>query len=366
MSLHVPDQGVSKLIIEAAFDPAKWAGVCNTISTLIGGCGALMFPLGPDQAKMGLPHSESLEESFQHYIKDDWHTRDLRFGAMGAMRKNGFVTDADCIRHEDIDRSNYYQDFLRPNKLKWFAGIGIGSGSDFWVFSVQQALNKEPFLKADIEKILPYRDVLNNAATILKMLGYAKITGAATIMEQHGRAVIALDYDGRVVHLSALAQQYIGKAYQLSQGRLYARHEKDREPLDALIASLSHRKNLKPASRPIPLSHEPDAAPLVVYGTIIPEQERQIFYRATALLMIIDPERQQNISANLLIDYFDITKAEAKLAVSLLHGESVETHSLENAISPVTTRNHLQGLLRKTGSHSKAELIAKLNKITPL
>jgi DNA-binding CsgD family transcriptional regulator len=366
MSLDVPDRSIQKLIVEAAFDPAKWTGVCDSISRAIGGYGSLIFPLGPEHAKMGLPHSASLEESFQHYIKDDWHKRDLRFKSLELMRQRSFATDADCISHDEIAVSPYYQEFLRPNKLKWFAGIGIGSGADFWVLSIQQTLDKDPFAQSDIQKIMSYREVLNNAANISRQLGYARISAAAHIMEQHGRAIIALGFEGRVVHVSTLAQKYLGKAFHVVQGRLNARHDNDRAPFEALIASLCSNNVVNAAGKPIPLQHDPDEAPLVIYGTVLPEQERQIFYRATALLMIVDPNLKQNTSAGLLMDYYDVTKAEAKLAVSLLNGKTVEHHSLQIGISPVTARNHLQGLLRKTGSHSKAELIAKLNKISPI
>jgi DNA-binding CsgD family transcriptional regulator len=365
MSYTFPDQGLVALISEASFDPAKWTTVCQKLSTLVGGYGALMFPLGPELAKMGLPHSETLKESFEHYINDDWHTRDLRFNAIDSMRKRGFATDADCISYSAIAKSDYYQDFLRPNKLKWFAGIGVGEGANFWVLSVQQTIDKEPFNPSDIEKLLSYRNALNDAANISRQLGFAKITSAASVMEQHDRAVIALAFDGRVVHLSTTAQSYVGKAFNITNGRLQARQDRDLEPLESLIASLTNRNIANSRSRPVPLSNGPEKSPLVVYGTLLPEQQRQTFYQATALLIIVDPARDQNISGELMMDYFDITKAEAKLATTLLQGKSVETHSIENAISPVTSRNHLQRLLRKTDSHSKAELIVKLNNIKP-
>jgi DNA-binding CsgD family transcriptional regulator len=366
MSLNVPDRHLATLISEAAFDASKWIKVCDDISTLVGGCGSVMFPLGPDQAKLGLPHSESLDESFQLYINDEWYARDLRYDSLPSIHKQGYVTDSDCIAYDKIGRSDYYQDFLRPVKLKWFAGLGIGERSNFWVFSVQQSLGKDPFSKSDVQKLVAYREILNSAATISRQLGFAKIIGAADIMEQHGHAVIALGWGGRVVHVSAMAQAYLGKAFQIVQGHLRARHEKDRLPLERMIMSLCNGNILNASIRPIPLSRGQDFAPLVVYGTSLPEREREIFNHATVLLVITDPERELNISADFLMDYHDITRAEAKLAISLVRGATVEKHSLEHAITPVTTRNHMQGLLRKTHTHSKAELVAALAKITPL
>jgi hypothetical protein len=246
MKLRLPDHRLASLISEAAFDSSKWTQVCDGMAELIGGCGSVMFPLGPDLALLDLPHSDSLEESFQRYIKDEWYTRDLRFGSIETCRKRGYVTDADYISYEDVNSSEYYQEFLRPVKLKWFAGLGVGEGSDCWVFSVQQSLDKDPFKNDDIKKLFAYRELLNNSATISRQLGFAKIIGATTIMEHHGRAVVALGVGGRVLHVSSLAQNQIGKAFQIVQGQLRARFEKDRLPLERLITSLCNNQIFKP------------------------------------------------------------------------------------------------------------------------
>lgn len=365
MNFRLPDQNLATLISEAAFDPTKWAQVCDGMASLIGGCGSVMFPFGPDQAKLGLPHSDSLEESFEIYVKDEWYKRDLRFSALERCRNHGYVTDADYISYDDTNHSDYYQDFLKPVKLRWFAGLGIGEGADYWIFSIQQSLGKNPFSKSDIRRVFAYRQIINNSAMISRQLGFERIVGAADVMEHHGRAVIVLGFDGRVLHMSASALKQIGKAFQVVQGTIRPRYEKDRLPMERLIASFCNIRILNASSHPIPLSRGPELPPLVVYGIAFPERERQTFSGATAMLVIIDPDADLTISAHLLIDYYDITHAEAKLAISLIKGISIEIHSVENSISPVTARNHLQNLLRKTRTHSKAELVAVLGKIVP-
>jgi DNA-binding CsgD family transcriptional regulator len=363
MNASTSGQQLSLLISQAAFDPAGWIRVCDAISDLIGGCGAIIFSPEPEQAKFGLPHSSSLSESFTDYVKNEWFKRDLRFKTIDVIRNRGIATDADCVAYDEIGKSEYYQAFLRQHKLNWFTGFRVGHGSEFWTLSIQQSLGREPFSDTQHKKVVAYRAELDAAARVAREFGFSKVIGATQIMEQHGRSAIALGHDERVVNLSNHAQRYIGKAFRIVHGRLQANYERDRLPLEHLITSLCNPNSRNSSHHPISISCGPEMARLVVYGTILPERERTIFSRATALLTIVDPEQRLNISAELLMDYYDITRSEAKLATSLLEGKSVSVHSFDHNISPVTARNHLQALLRKTGSHSKVELVVKLNKI---
>lgn len=202
-------------------------------------------------------------------------------------------------------------------------------------------------------------------ASISRQVGFAQIKTTNYIMEQHGRAVITLGWGGRVADISTLAGAHVGVAFQIVQGYLRAQSEKDRAPFEQLLKSLCTGRILNGLLGPIRISRGSDRSPLVVYGCALPEHELDIFSTAVAILVIFDPDRKQAVSAEFLMDYYGITRAEARLAISLSNGSSVEKHAMENATSPVTTRNQLQSLLRKTETHNKAELVAAFHRILP-
>ncbi len=363
--VDLPDAKLATLITAAAFDSSKWVAVCDSCADLVSSQGSIIIPFATDERLSGTRFSSSLEGAVAGYLNDRWYERDIRENAAGKMLRTGFITDADVIPYADIAHSPYYQDMLRPHGLQWFAAINIQASDTNWALTVQRSAKADPMDMDDVKNLLAYQQMLNTSATIARHLGHAKILGASDILEQHGRAVIALGWGGRVVHISALAKKHIGKAFKIIRGHISSCFEKDRVPLERLVQSLCTGKTLNASVRPIPLSRGSDLPSLVIYGTTLPERERDIFQPAAALLVIVDPSRNQVISTELLMDYYYFTRAEAKLAVSLLQGSSIEIHALENAISPITTRNHLQSLLRKTRTHSKAELVAMIGKIIP-
>jgi DNA-binding CsgD family transcriptional regulator len=190
---------------------------------------------------------------------------------------------------------------------------------------------------------------------------------ATSALEQQGRAVIGLNGLAQVTYVSKLAATYIGEAFDISGSMLKAHHESQRHALDLLVQSLTSREIPTVGMRPTPVSRGQGKPALVAYGCRLPEAEIEIeiFSLATALLIFIDPEKPQNIPAELLMDYFGFTHAEARLAISVLNGATPEHHAKESAISIVTARNHLQSLISKTNTHSKAELVALVRRVVP-
>lgn len=364
MSHVLPDEQLAKKISNAAFDPAKWIEVCDGMAQLIGGCGAVIFPTGRDQGRLALPHSTSIEDSFARYEDGEWYKRDLRYAGLPTMRQRGYMTDADCISYDDIKSSDYYQDFLRPVKLKWFAGIGFETEQNWWVLSIQRTLGREPFSKNEIRAALEYRSLLNSSATIARHLGFARIQGASSVLEQHGLSVIALGADQRVVHVSPSAERHLLDGLKIVEGKLCARHATDQTGLGRLIGGIC-RKIISSSSLHVALRRPEGKPPLVLYGCSLPELGCDLFQPAVALLVISDPNHQNGITSDLLIDYFGMTRAEARLAISLYLGATVEKHAAQHGVSPITIRNHLQELLRKTATHRQVDLIAALNRVIP-
>jgi DNA-binding CsgD family transcriptional regulator len=366
MNHPISNENLSTLISEAAFDPAKWVDVCDGLAQLSGATGAVILPFACERRHFGLPHSPCLEASFERYMHGGWYLRDVRDRGYHAMVSRGYGTDADCIAYDEMSRSDYYEDFLRPVGLRWFVGIGFTVSQQFWVLSVQNALRKEPFTQEQIDLLLPFRGKLENAATLAMHLGNERLRGAADALEMHDRAMIALGEGGRVIYISPSALKYVGSIFKISQNRVQAMVAKESDVLQRLITTLCCNRPVANASHsPVALSRGDGESPVIVYGSAPPARERDIFVPALALLMIVDPARGRRAPVPLIMSYFAVTAAEAKLAAALHTGETLERYVINNAISIVTARNQLQSLLRKTGAHSKAELVATIGKIIP-
>jgi DNA-binding CsgD family transcriptional regulator len=360
----LPDQRLSEVISEAAFDPSKWIDVCDGFSQLLGGYGALILPEDEESRPLGMPHSPCLEEGLKRYIEEEWYKGDLRNASLPLYHARGYVSDEDYIAYDAMDKSDYYQDFLRPLGLRWFAGIGFTTDLRRWTLSIQRKFGGNPFEKSEIRKAFAYRDHLSNSAVISRQLGFAKMCGAAGALEQQGLCAIALDAGERVVYVSPSAERHLHDGLEISGSRLRASRPAEAVALSRFAKAIC-RKDTSLSHLHVSIARSDGRWPLVLYGCALPEAQCDIFRPAVALLVISDPDRTSNVPLALLMDYFGLTRAEADLAAALFKGASVEQHAIRTGVSRATARNHLQVLLHKTGTHRQGELIALLGRIVP-
>jgi DNA-binding CsgD family transcriptional regulator len=79
-----------------------------------------------------------------------------------------------------------------------------------------------------------------------------------------------------------------------------------------------------------------------------------------ALLIVSTPWQPRLDTASHLRTAFLMTPAEARLAMALMEGTSLEAYARHRGIVINTARNQLQSLFEKTGTHRQGELIAAL------
>jgi DNA-binding CsgD family transcriptional regulator len=364
MGLASHEGRIENIITEAAFDPAKWQTVCDELPMDVGGTSAIIIPFQQDTVKISAPHSENIRYGFKRYIEEGWYKQDVRVAGLPTIKANGYITDKHCIAYDDVPKSAYYQDLLRPERYRWFVGMTFGSQEDSWVMSVQADLLRDPFTETEIKKLLSYRQRLDASVAIARELNFQRLRGATEILEQQGKAMIALGSSGRILHVSVLAEALIGNAITITKGTLRAINEADKPAFDRMVSlAAQNTGKLDLSIQPVPLSRNNGKPTLIAYACRLPEREHGLFLSATTIIIFIDPEKPQHIPSELLMDYFGFTRAEARLAISMLEGLSLEQHAKDSGITIITARNHLQSLLSKTMTHSKAELVAMLGRV---
>jgi DNA-binding CsgD family transcriptional regulator len=79
--------------------------------------------------------------------------------------------------------------------------------------------------------------------------------------------------------------------------------------------------------------------------------------RAAVVLTIVDPARPPAVSKDTLRRLWDLTAAEAQLALALAGGAALDEVATANGITRETARVHLKRVLAKTGTHRQSELV---------
>jgi DNA-binding CsgD family transcriptional regulator len=96
-----------------------------------------------------------------------------------------------------------------------------------------------------------------------------------------------------------------------------------------------------------------------------PARAAEAVWRAepAAAIFITDPDSQAGTPAERLAALFGLTPAEARLAVSLAAGASLDETANAFGLSKLTLRTQLRILLDKTGTNRQAALVRMLSRI---
>ncbi|HWW49529.1 MAG TPA: response regulator [Xanthobacteraceae bacterium] len=83
-----------------------------------------------------------------------------------------------------------------------------------------------------------------------------------------------------------------------------------------------------------------------------------------AMALVVDPDKQAEISAEVLASLFGCTSAEARLAAALVAGKRLEEIGEEFGVKQTTITFHLQNLFQKTQTNRQVDLVALLIRAT--
>src|SRR4051812_24390701 len=115
---------IEKAFADAAFDPSQWTKALETVSDVTESAGAMLFSHRGDLITK-VPFTEKLSRSVETYFEQGWHLRDERYKGVDLLVKQGVVDDLDICSVDQIKCHPYYQDFLAPHNLRWFAAVKI-------------------------------------------------------------------------------------------------------------------------------------------------------------------------------------------------------------------------------------------------
>jgi DNA-binding CsgD family transcriptional regulator len=170
---------------------------------------------------------------------------------------------------------------------------------------------------------------------------------------------VLLDASGSVLCLNAVAERCLTQHSSAAGPQSRLEPQRATQALRRLLGGPTYQEALRGAPRA--LRHRSDRR-LVVRLHTMSELEGE----AAALLMLLDLDECLQPEAASLQEIFGLTKAEARLAVRLVCGETIEDIAEEHNITVSTARVQLKSVFAKTGTSRQAELVALLTRLTIL
>jgi len=329
----------------------------EVVAASSGSFGAVVVPISGRLPSF--PHTRSVEPAFERYIEDGWVTRDERYRAVPIILNRGLATEFDFTNPDEISRHPYYQEFVAPFQLRWWAGIKFACGTDHWCLSLFRTPAQGAFSDEEQRQLIELSKRLSAAGELMRSLGFARADAAMAAFDASGTAILMLDRHGQVVRSNGAALQTLGDGVQIVKGRLTSFNHDATSQLERALHGLLWQRSSLALLPPVPLARH-HGRPLLAYLLRLEAVTVDAFAPCQAIVVLVDPDHRAVPPGDHLRLLFGLTQAEARLAVALAAGTALDECANALEISRETARTQLKRVFAKTGTQRQAELVALL------
>jgi len=189
--------------------------------------------------------------------------------------------------------------------------------------------------------------------------GEVTLAALAAALDHLSIGIFLLEEAGEVRMANEAGRQLIGKAdgLSLTSTGLIARSGSSSQSMKTALAAVLRDVG---SSQTLAVERE-EGHPLVLQLSSLSLPGSNARH---AVALVVDPDKQADISAEVLASLFGCTTAEAKLAAALVAGKRLEEIGEEFGVKQTTLTFHLQNLFQKTHTHRQADLVALLIRAT--
>ncbi len=294
-----------------------------------------------------------------------WGVKNIYFlRGVGRLRPGTVVHGGMLCTDEEILRSDYYNEFLRPND--WFYAAGGPITTDCEVvslFSIQRPRRKGQFEEWELELIRQLMPHLQRAVRMHHHLH--TLQSSVQAVDSLAIGIIAVNASGKLL----MANHSARKILQENDGLALTRNgivvigtPQARQFADLISAAATTGNgfglNAGGALRvERPSGKRPYAvlvSPTHSAGLTCTSQ------RPTTIIFVSDPEQRPRPAAEVLRSLFALTAAESRVALLLGDGNSPGEIAEMLRVSSNTLKSHLSSIYAKTNTSRQAELVRLL------
>ena len=363
---HEHAAAVSTLAYRAAVRPELWPEALARLGGLLGSDLTLWEEVdaATGGTVLGFNDQPQLIAASREAFENHYQWLNIRVPVGESLPVGTVFTDDEVGDESTLEASEYYTDFLRPFGLRYFIGVSLESTPRRRVrFSVQRAPGRgraPPQERRTLERLLPD---LSNAFQLWRRLSDEAAVGGgfAAVFDQLTQPLALLDAQGNL-HAANRAMRALladGRLVRSSAGVLAGATPAMRRAL----CSVLRRALSGPAVAGASATADGDAPPVIVRAAPLdPDAAASLCDDACVLLMIDDPFRLASPKAEDARTAFDLTAAEAMVAVALAQGTTALELARRLGVSHNTVRSHLAALRAKLGVSSQLAIAAQVRR----
>lgn len=313
---------------------------------------------------------EASAEAALDYLRT-YHRIDPRAAFLLSLRPGAWVN---CWEHFDdayVASSPFYQEFLLPYGGRYASGAKLlEDGPVNAVLGIHRGLGREPLDASEIDICRRLARHLSEALKIFRahMAGISASILGTEIINRLRAPVALIDDQRKLLHANPAAEALLGNSSLLvvSGGHLYCRKPREDNALLVALRDLQltgdsqlHRNAVDKVYFRVGFDQGNELG-MFVYA-LRPAQTMHAFgERSLAMVLLYQAESRIELDPFIVAGVFDLTPAEARVAVAIAEGETIETIAERHSVSMNTVRTQLRNVFEKTRTTRQVELVGLL------
>lgn len=364
-------------IYEAAFVPEKWLGVIEDLSRVSGSATGGVVIFRSEQAVSGATQVfrladvagvlalERFGDAMGRLIADHpLHPvrRVERWFALRLSGYQGFVQSSDVLSQEELERDPPQQALAAVGLEAEACLVTPTSGGEAVLQAFQRRAGDGRFDEDATAALNAYAPHLSRASLLSARLSLERAISTVTALQAISLPAAVMRGSGAVLATNALFDAMQAIFLPAAHGRMAIADAS----ADALFqeAIVQNRHDLSVRSIPVPANEGRQS--LVVHLLPLRRAAHEIFSGADILIAVTAVSASAMVpSPTILTGLFDLTPAEARLAIALASGRSLKAAAADNDVTFSTARTYLDRIFRKTGANRQSQLVALLKSVQP-
>jgi DNA-binding CsgD family transcriptional regulator len=364
------------LIYESIGDPEGWRRFLTSFADAVSGTTTILFAqnLRSDVGRVRLSIRWDPGWELKH---DEYFSRRNPWieGGKHLIRPGAVLSGPMCCRDDDVRKTDYYHDFLRPQGVLHQIGACLlhEAGWDAILTTVRSERDI-PFGDDELQLLRVLVPHLQRALQLHRRLERADCAGTSAdeALQRIGLGVIVLAKEGRVpLFVSNQARRICdaGDGLKLTENGLAAADRREHQVLQKLVWDAS-RTTLGDVHTPggaIAISRPSEKPAYRVLVAPSPRGRYTLFGGSEEVMVFVDdPADPKTLNAETISRLYRLTPAEGRLVALLCAGNTLRDAAGTLDISFETARSRLKDVFLKTGTGRQATLVALVNSFPPL
>ena len=372
------NQTVSQLLgtlYAAPTAPELWGDFLGGVCELTGATGSALVAhdTAANQHRLSDFLGDGFREGAELYAERYWEFDEWTRRGVPRLRAGRVLIGAEVWPEPELLRSVFYNEFLKRHDIRSVASVAMGDvPREFEALSVYRSNTDQEFTGDDTAVLLMLQPHLQTALATRRRLTALEsrlhdLENAFNTLES---AIVLLDAAGRVVFANAAAHSILGQGEGLFLGkgnRLTTRRASESAKLIELISkAISTATGSDPLGGGVMPFPRLGKKPLHLLVSPLRSASATSSRSAVVAVFLTDPEQNETVTADVLRTLFGFSRAEARLALSVLGGNSLSETAELNCVSRETVKSQMSAVLAKTGTRRQGELVRLLSGVPVL